>query len=227
MNEGLLPTMDQWMLNFLEDIHTTIPGRIERYSGHKERRARVVPLVRPWLQNGTLVEIKPIDDVPVVFPSSAAGSILFPLKAGDGVLLTFSEVGIGNYLHGRANTVADADDPSRFSLSDCVALPGLFPFAGVPSHAPAEDRPWFGSADGAFLALKKKVHLANASSDLRTELEAVWDAVLDLYTQMSTLAPLTTAPGNPTTPNPAQVTALTAAKAQATTRKGKVSAFLE
>lgn len=227
MNEGLLTTMDKWMLNFLEDIHTTIPGRIERYSGHKERRARVVPLVRPWLQNGALVEIKPIDDVPVVFPSTAAGSILFPLKAGDGVILHFTEVGIGNYLHGRANTVADADDPSRFSLSDCIAVPGLFPFAGVPKHSAPDDRPWFGSVDGAFLGLKKKVQLANASSDLRKELEAVWDAVLDLYTKMSTLAPITTSPGSPTTPNPAQVTALTTAKTQATTRKGKVADFLE
>lgn len=227
MNEGLLPTMDQWILNFLEDIHTTIPGRIERYSGPKERRARVVPMVRPWLQNGALVEIKPIDDVPVVVPYSAAGGLHVPLKAGDGVLLLFTEVGIGNYLHGRPNTVADADDPSRFSLSDCIAIPGLFTFSGVPQHKAPEDRPWLGSAEGAFISLKRKVHLANANSDLRTELEALWDVVLDLYTKMGTLAPLTTSPGTPTTPNPAQVAALNIAKTQATSRRGQVSAFLE
>ena len=227
MNDGLLQTMDTWMLNFLEDIHTTIPGRIEKYSGVKERRARVVPMVRPWLQNGSLVEIKPIDDVPVVFPYASAGGLHVPLKAGDGVMLLFTEVGIGNYLHGRANTVADADDPSRFSLSDCIAVPGLFTFSGVPQHKALDDRPWLGAAEGAFIALKKKVQLKNAASDLRSELEALWDVAADLYTKLATLAPLTTTPGNPTSPNPAQVALINAAKAQASVRKTKVADFAE
>lgn len=227
MNDGLLQTMDTWMLNFLEDIHTTIPGRIEKYSGVKDRRARVVPMVRPWLQNGSLVEIKPIDDVPVVFPYAAAGGLHVPLKAGDGVMLLFTEVGIGNYLHGRANTVADADDPSRFSLSDCIAVPGLFTFSGAPQHKALDDRPWLGAAEGAFLAVKKKVQLGNAASDLRSELEALWDVVTDLYTKLATIAPLTTTLGDPTSPNPAQVALINAAKAQASVRKTKVADFAE
>lgn len=227
MNDGLLQTMDTWMLNFLEDIHTTIPGRIEKYSGAKERRARVVPMVRPWLQNGSLVEIKPIDDVPVVFPYAAAGGLHVPLKAGDGVVLLFTEVGIGNYLHGRANAVADADDPSRFSLSDCIAIPGLFTFSGVPQHKALDDRPWLGSPEGAFIALKKKVQLANASSNLRAEFEALWDVVVDLYTKLSTWAPVSSSPGSATVPNPVQVALITVAKAQASARKAKVADFAE
>lgn len=227
MSTGLLPTLDQWLLGFLEDVHTVIPGRIESYSGHKERRARVLPLLRPWLQNGLVVEVKPIPDVPVVFPSTMAGSLLFPLRAGDGVLLVFSETGLGNYMNGASVAAADADDPSRFSLSDCIALPGMFPFAAVPKHAAPDDRPWFGSSEGAFLSLKQKVRLANSASSLKAELEALWDVAADLYGKLLTLAPITTSAGTATTPNPAQVAAITIAKGQAASRKAKVGLFSE
>ena len=225
---NMLQVLDQWMANFLEEIHTCIPGRVETYSGHAERRARVVPMVRQFLQNGELVEIKPIDDVPVLFPSSAGGALLMPLKAGDGVMLYFSEVGIGKFLHGKANVIADADDPSRFSLSDCVAIPGLWPFSAVPKLTEAlDDRPWFGSAEGAFLAVKDKVKLANKSSDLRTELDALWDALKATQNLLKAWAPVSAAPGSPTVPVPAQVVLVEAEITKVATAKANLKKFLE
>lgn len=225
---NMLQVLDQWMANFLEEIHTCIPGRIEAYSGHAERRARVVPMIRQHLQNGELVEIKPIDDVPVMFPSSAGGALLMPLKAGDGVLLCFSEVGVGKFLHGKANVIADADDPSRFSLSDCVAIPGLWPFSAVPKLTEAtDDRPWFGSADGAYLTVKDKVKLANKASDLRTEIDAIWDALKATQNLLKAWAPASAAPGSPTVPNPAQVALVKSEIAKVAVAKTNLKKLLE
>ncbi len=139
MNEKLRETLDEWLAVEMSAIHTTLPGRIVSYSGHKERRATVVPCVRPHLPCGEVIEIQPIFDVPVIMPSTAEAGVLLPIKAGSGVLLLFTEAGMGNYLAGRAVQTVDADDPTRFSLHDCVALPGLYPFKAVPTTNIADD----------------------------------------------------------------------------------------
>ena len=216
--------IEAWMLNFMEEVHTMLPGRIEAVTG--DQRVRVLPMVRPWLQNGNVVDLKPIADVLLVLPQGANGGLYVPPKAGDGVVLWFSELGIGNYMHGATGKVADADDPSKFSLSDCVATPGLFPFARLPKIGLRKDRVGLGAIEGASLELKDRVQLQNKVSSLRKELEAVWDVVDDLYTKLATWAPFYD-PLVPTTPNPAQVALVTAAQASAAARKAAVQNFAE
>lgn len=223
---GLLETLAAWQSAQQEAMHTCMPGIIVSYEGHATRRARVQPAVRLELGTGPIIEIPPIDGVPVVFPSSSESSLLFPLNPGDGCLLLFSEAGIGNYLAGRG-IVSDPDDQSRFSLTDAIAIPGLFPWKKVPRTTAPADATWLGSSKGASLGLGERVRMANGSSDLRREFDALWDRITDLYTQMASLAPLTTEPGVATTPNPAQVAALNTAKAQASSRKAEVQNFLE
>ena len=139
MNEKLRETLDEWLAVEFSAIHTALPGRITAYSGHKHRRATVVPCVRPHLPCGEVVEIQPIYDVPVIMPCTAEAGVLLPIKAGSGVLLLFTEAGMGNYLAGRTVQTVDADDTTRFSLHDCVAIPGLYPFNAVPQTTVADD----------------------------------------------------------------------------------------
>jgi hypothetical protein len=126
--------LNEWLDSKFFDLHTCIPGRIETYLGHTERKARVQPLIKLRDSKNNLIQINPIDNVPVIFPSSGVFNILFPLKKGDGCLLLFSEASIGNYLANAANIV-DADDSTRFSLTDCICLPGLWSFKNVPTNA--------------------------------------------------------------------------------------------
>ena len=63
--------------------------------------------------------------------------LLFPLKKGDGVLILFSETGIGNFLAGTGQ-VADADDQTRFSLTDAIAIPGLWTKKNAPDVSTIE-----------------------------------------------------------------------------------------
>lgn len=128
--EQTVDVFDKFVSSRLENIHTILPGKITEYSGHGTRKATVKPLVKVKTINGTDVAIPPIDNVPVIFPSSSAFSLLFPVKKGDGCLIVFSEVGIGNYLNNTEEVTAD--DLSRFSLTDAICIPGLWSFNSVP-----------------------------------------------------------------------------------------------
>jgi len=115
----------------MENIHTVIPGEIVKYEGHSQRKASVKPLVNLITRGGNSISLPVIDNVPVVFPGSGEFCLLFPLKRGDKCLILFAETGIGNYLSSSGKDT-DADDISRFSLTDAMCIPGLWPFRQVP-----------------------------------------------------------------------------------------------
>lgn len=148
---GMTDILEAWFSAKMETVHTCLPGKILSYSGHSTRKARVQPLIRLELGTGPILDIPPIDGVPVVFQSSQEGAVLFPVKAGDTCLLVFSEAGIGRWLLGRGD-LADPDSQDRHSLTDAIAIPGLFPFQGVPKLTVPEDAMWVGFK-GASLTL--------------------------------------------------------------------------
>lgn len=128
---NLAGLLESWTQGLLEDIHTVSVGKIIKYYGHATRKAQVLPLINPWLSTGEVVKHKPIDDVVVVFPSTTTAGVFLPVKAGDIVLLLFAEHGIGGFLGSRDKTPVDADGVTKFSCTDCIAIPGIFPFQAV------------------------------------------------------------------------------------------------
>lgn len=187
--DATLPeVLDAAIAASLEGVHTVIPGRIKSYSGHKERLAVVQPSVRLPMPSGPMLDIPEIQGVPVVFPSTKAGSLLFPVKPGDGVLILFSEVGIGRYMGAAENDVVDADSMRRHSLADAIAIPGMF----NPRTAPAlpdgadEDKTLLLSDDGAFVELGDRLKLQNGASNMLAELQKLWDALIALRTELAT-----------------------------------------
>ena len=131
MKESFIDVLDNWLLSRLTDIHTIIPGRISQYYGHEKRKAKIELSIKYKTKDGHLLEYPLIDNVPVVFPSSSDFSLVFPLKEKDGVLVVFSEVGIGNYLN--SDNVVESDSIDRFDLSDAIAIPGLWSFNTAPA----------------------------------------------------------------------------------------------
>ena len=132
MIENVVDVFQKFFDSRMEDVHTSIPGVIEKYDGHGKRTATVRPTVKLKALNGENVELPLISNVPVMFPSSRAFNLLFPLAKGDGVMILFSEAGIGNYLAGTGQVV-NADDRTRFSLTDAVAIPGLWTTKNAPT----------------------------------------------------------------------------------------------
>ena len=95
MTKDIVEILDDWFDSRLTEIHTIIPGKIVEYYGHRERKAKVKPLVKLRTVNDSIVEIGEIENVPIVFTGSSDCNILYPLKKDDGVLLLFSDCHVG------------------------------------------------------------------------------------------------------------------------------------
>ena len=63
--ENIVDILDEWLASKLERVHTCLPGKIESYEGHDERKATVKPLVKLRTVQGSILEIPPIENVPV------------------------------------------------------------------------------------------------------------------------------------------------------------------
>jgi hypothetical protein len=130
MIEGTTDIFDKFLNSRFENIHTCLPGKINKFNS-ATRKADVKPLVKLKNKSGSIIEIPAISDVPVLLPSGSNFSLSWAVQSGDGCLILFAETGIGNFLNGAGQDV-EADDQSRFSLTDAICIPGLFPFARIP-----------------------------------------------------------------------------------------------
>lgn len=77
-------------------------------------------------RNGEVFKRQEITNVPVMFPSSSAGIMSFPLKVDDPVMLMFAQEDVDKFLH---DGVKDESPQSfrKFSLTDAVAIPCIHP----------------------------------------------------------------------------------------------------
>lgn len=211
MEDNLVDTLDVWLQARLEEMHTTMPGLVQSYDP-KTRLATVVPAVRLRSLHGELLEIKPIPSVPVVWPGSNRFSVIpAALVPGDGVLLHFSEASIGNWLQGAG--VADAEDETRFSLHDCIAVPGLWQTAGAPKtqQLGTADFGLVGSLGEVLGGKGGKVDIHNQVTTLRARLEAILDVVQAMNTAIG--ASMLTMPYPPAVPYQSQGTNIAKTKA--------------
>lgn len=170
--EEMVDVLDTWLQGRMEEIHTTLPGRIQTYDP-KTRLATVVPAVRIRSLHGDLLEIKPIAGVPVVWPSTGVFAMIpAKMEAGDGVLLHFTEAGIGNWINGKGT--ADAEDETRFSLHDCIASPGLQQPKGLkPQDLKGADFGMVGTKGEVVGGKDGKVVVQNDTMNLKVILEAL------------------------------------------------------
>lgn len=107
----------------LAQLNTCLPGEIVSYDG---QTAQVKPSLPKQLTDGTVLAAPSIVKVPVCWPIADGGKamITVPLKAGDPVLLYFSQRSIENWLSGSDQA---PDDPRQFDLSDCFCTPVMRP----------------------------------------------------------------------------------------------------
>lgn len=123
----------------LDDVHVSMPGRIESYDRNKQS-ASVQPLVRrAFTRNGERVtELLPvITNVPIEFFGGGGYALTFPVVKGMTCRLQFCSVSLDKWL-ARGGVVEPGDD-RKFTLTDAIAVVGLRDFAhalvGLPSNA--------------------------------------------------------------------------------------------
>lgn len=169
----------------LVDVHTSLPGRIEKFD-KATQTADVQPLIKRRFANpdGTeVLETLPvIPRVPVAFPRAGKFFITWPLKAGDLVELVFSEASRDNFKGGDGSE-ADPDDFRRFDLSDAVAHP-----CGYPESKPINDFDAENIAIG-FDGGKIVLHMRETEAEITTDGKAsksvaVADFLQILYTSV-------------------------------------------
>lgn len=102
-----------------EDMHTAVPATITSYDP-ASGMAVVQPKAKFKKPNGETMDYPSVSGVPVVFPQSQNVTIAFPVKAGDGCLLVFSETAIDYWLYGK-ETATDL----KFDLSSAIAIPNI------------------------------------------------------------------------------------------------------
>ncbi|MFX0205160.1 MAG: Gp138 family membrane-puncturing spike protein [Candidatus Hodarchaeota archaeon] len=112
--------------SLISEIHTALPGKFEKYE-HAKKKAEVKPLIKKVFVNDEVLELPVITNVPVIFPGTSDALITYPIAKGDGCLIIFSERSLERYLSS-AMVDTEPQDPRKFSLSDGIAIPGLFTF---------------------------------------------------------------------------------------------------
>lgn len=210
----LLDDLELWLQARMEQVNTLIPGRVQSYDP-KTRLAVVKPSVKHRTMHADVFDIPPIADVPVIWPSCGSFSLEGDLQRGDGVLLLFAQSGIGNWQRGSED--AEAEDQTRFSLQDAVAIPGLWQTRLVPKHK-GRSAHWGMRSENLSIGGTKdgKAVVENGTTDLRAEIEKLWTrlATLSLNVQlsMSTLNAAAVGPLAPLQPGFAALNAACAAE---------------
>lgn len=112
-----------WIKNGIGEIHTALPGKVISYNA-KANKAKVQPVGHYKVKDGRDIIFPIIHDVPVVFPMGMGGSagITFPVVAGDGCLIIFSESQMDDFL----NTGYDSADLRKHDIRDAICIPGLY-----------------------------------------------------------------------------------------------------
>lgn len=182
----------------LEDVYTSLPGRVESYDP-EQQKADVKPLVQRLIQdengNDVLEPLPVIPDVPVAFLVSNSFGVTFPLEEGDLVVLWFQKSSIDNFLASDGNVDVSPDEFRRHDLSDAVAYPGIQVFDRIKARAES-DQMVMGSnsgkgvlyfAEGSISAGAKDAGDAAAlESKVQAELSAIQSTLSSLVTAFNT-----------------------------------------
>lgn len=131
----LVNAMLSTVRNEISGIHTAAPGEIVSYDPGTNQ-ASVKPAIKKKVPDGRMLDFPVIVGVPVVWPTAAGGqaSLTLPLKAGDGVLLVFSERSIDDWIVG-----GESEDLRQYDLTDAIAIPGCNNSAPAAGMAHPED----------------------------------------------------------------------------------------
>jgi hypothetical protein len=112
-----------------QHVNTSVPARVIAVDNYgSDQTVDVLPTINDVFSDGTVLELPPILDVPIQFPSAGGGLLSFPVAVGDTVLLIFSKRSLDEWMSSRTTdkgTFTPADR-RNYSLNDAIAIPGLY-----------------------------------------------------------------------------------------------------
>jgi hypothetical protein len=106
-----------------------MPAMIVDVSSYGDKQfVNVRPQISRLLETGEVISNDEITiyDVPVIWPSGGGAMLSFPLKVGDTVWLSFSQRNLEDWLYSDGTQEVIPGDSRHFSMTDAVAIPGLY-----------------------------------------------------------------------------------------------------
>jgi hypothetical protein len=166
-------TIDKRILRELSNVYTATPGRIESYNP-RMRKASVKPMIRKKFNNGEILELPVVDNVPVQFPMGTDAGLRFPLKRNDTCLLVFGMRSLDEWL--TRGGIITPDDSRKFDLSDAICIPGLFPFSKLQLQN-NDDCYLFNDSGKIVINDDGKIALGNDKAELLEIIDKLLDAL--------------------------------------------------
>ena len=157
----------------LKGIYTALPGVVISYN-QGTKRAQVQPALDVLLTDGETAEQPTVANVPVIHPSGGGFTLLTPVRAGDTVLMLFTQRGLSKFKQVFSRTEPDRE--GFFSLKDAVVLPGFGALQVSPATASGAS---MQSEDGANAVYVENGHIRiTTSGTVRIEGNTTIDGTL-------------------------------------------------
>lgn len=198
---ALEPTLQEVIADAIEsrllEVHTSIPGKVVSYD-KKSQTAEVAPVVQRAEPrddgSSALTPLPSIPNVPVSWHRGGGAGLTMPLKAGDHVLLVFSEAAFG---HWRASgELAPPGDLRRHSLGYAYAVPGGGPESQALDDAAGDGEVVLTVGDNVFRVGGASADMVALAKLVQLALDKI-QATFDAHTHMHPPGPSPPAPTSP------------------------------
>lgn len=120
----------------LFDVRVSMPAKVVEYD-HETQKVTVQPIFKREYKDGTKLQLPKIYNVPVAFQRAGESIITMPLEKDNYVLLVCCDRSLEKWLSNGGDVTPD--DVRHHSLSDAVAIPGVYPFNDPASVNNAND----------------------------------------------------------------------------------------
>ncbi len=112
----------------IAELHAGLPAKVVKFNGSKQT-CDVQPLLVRVILNEDQEEVQErypqITSVPIIYPNGGGWSLLFPLKPGNIVFLTFAERSLDRWLESDDGQEIDPEHTRKHDISDAVCVPGI------------------------------------------------------------------------------------------------------
>jgi len=120
------------------ELNSVMPGTIVSYDAANQTAVVQPSFKITYFEPGGTESRAEIDDVRVIFPRSGQQGLVFPVSAGDSVLLLFSQRSLDDWLDEGGEV--ELSDTRLHNINDAIALVGFASIAERLDPAPANDR---------------------------------------------------------------------------------------
>ena len=124
----LTETIDSRIKAFIRNnVYTSIPARITDVSKYPTQQTiDAQPIINRTYEDGLVLSLSVIQDIPVKLPAGGGAIISIPLKVGDIVDLSFSMRSLDEFLESDGTPFLTPKDKRTHNLSDATATPCIY-----------------------------------------------------------------------------------------------------